>query len=70
MSQDDDNSAYIPLALHLASETFLEHPSRDVRLLVACCIADVFRVYAPEAPYKDMAQLKVRKQKFYPIFGK
>ncbi|KFM70523.1 Sister chromatid cohesion protein PDS5-like protein, partial [Stegodyphus mimosarum] len=56
MSQDDDNSAYIPLALHLASETFLEHRSRDVRLLVACCIADVFRVYAPEAPYKDITQ--------------
>lgn len=59
MSQDDDNSAYIPLAEHLVSETFLEHPSRDVQLLAACCIADVFRVFAPDAPYKDAAQLKV-----------
>lgn len=59
MSQEDDNSAYIPLALHLASETFLEHPSKDVRLLIACCIADVFRVFAPDAPYKDPEQLKV-----------
>ena len=59
MSQEDDNSAYIPLALHLASECFLEHPSKDVRLLIACCIADVFRVFAPDAPYKDPEQLKV-----------
>lgn len=59
MSQEDDNSAYIPLAIHLASECFLEHPSKDVRLLIACCIADVFRVFAPDAPYKDPEQLKV-----------
>ncbi|KAG8188316.1 hypothetical protein JTE90_008957 [Oedothorax gibbosus] len=58
MSQEEDNSAYIPLALYLASERFLEHRSPEVQLLVACCIADVFRVYAPEAPYKDVAQLK------------
>ncbi|CAG9131425.1 unnamed protein product [Plutella xylostella] len=49
---------YIPLALHLADELFLTHPSRDVQLLIACCIADVLRVYAPEAPYKDQEQVK------------
>ncbi|CAH0596949.1 unnamed protein product [Chrysodeixis includens] len=49
---------YIPLALHLADECFLTHPSRDVQLLIACCIADVLRVYAPEAPYKDQEQVK------------
>lgn len=49
---------YIPLALHLADEFFLTHHSRDVKLLIACCIADVLRVYAPEAPYKDQEQVK------------
>lgn len=49
---------YIPLALHLADDFFLTHPSRDVQLLIACCIADVLRVYAPEAPYKDQEQVK------------
>ncbi|CAK1543464.1 unnamed protein product [Leptosia nina] len=49
---------YIPLAIHLADEFFLSHPSRDVQLLIACCIADVLRVYAPEAPYKDQEQVK------------
>ncbi|KAG1710427.1 Sister chromatid cohesion protein PDS5 B [Nymphon striatum] len=58
LNQDDNNSEYIPLSLHLASDHFLEHSSKDVRLLIACCIADVFRVFAPEAPYKDSEQLK------------
>lgn len=58
MGQDDDNQDYIPLAIHLALDSFLDHSSKDVRLLIACCIADVFRVYAPDAPYKDPEHLK------------
>ena len=42
----------------IASDYFLEHPSRDVRLLVACAIADVFRVYAPNAPYQHPELIK------------
>ncbi|GLV36490.1 precocious dissociation of sisters 5 [Carabus blaptoides fortunei] len=60
-SMEQDEGAYqqyIPLALHLAEDQFLTHPSRDVQLLIACCIADVLRVYAPEAPYKDPEQVK------------
>lgn len=60
MGQDEGMyQAYIPLALHLADENFLQHPSRDVQLLIACCIADVLRIFAPEAPYKDVDQVKV-----------
>lgn len=60
MRQDDGiYQHFIPLAFHLAEDYFLEHPSRDVQLLIACCIADVLRVYAPEAPYKDQDQIKV-----------
>ena len=50
---------YVPLCLHLAEDGFLNHPSKDVKLLVACCIADILRIYAPEAPYKDQEQVKV-----------
>lgn len=46
--------------MHIADDFFLSYPSRDVQLLIACCIADVLRVYAPEAPYKDPGQVKVR----------
>jgi hypothetical protein len=55
----DDNEQYTGLALHVASDVYMEHSNKDVRLLVACCIADVFRIFAPEAPYKEQEQLKV-----------
>ncbi|UYV72678.1 PDS5A [Cordylochernes scorpioides] len=58
LSQEEDNSFIVPLSLYLATPFFLEHPNKDVRLLVACCIADIFRVFAPEAPYKDVDILK------------
>lgn len=57
-----DTSVYqpfIPLALRLAEDYYLMHSSKDVQLLVACCIADMLRVFAPEAPYKDAAQINV-----------
>ncbi|KAK7097021.1 sister chromatid cohesion protein PDS5 homolog A-like [Littorina saxatilis] len=54
----DDNEQFTNLALHLATEFYMEHASKDVRLLVACCVADVFRIFAPEAPYKEQDQLK------------
>lgn len=62
MGQDEENlSRYSPLALHLVKDFFLNHESKDVQLLVACCIADILRVYAPEAPFsfKEPNQIKV-----------
>lgn len=63
MDQDseEEKQQYLSLALHLASEFFLRNPNKDVRLLVACCLADIFRIYAPEAPYTSHDKLKVRK---------
>ena len=58
MSQEEDNSCYLSLAKFLATDYFLDHTSRDVRLLVACAIADVFRVYAPNAPYQEADLIK------------
>ncbi|RZF48923.1 hypothetical protein LSTR_LSTR003303 [Laodelphax striatellus] len=59
MGQDEEKyQQYIPLAIHLADEPFLSHTSRNVQLLIACCIADFLRVYAPDAPYKDPDQVK------------
>lgn len=62
MDQDseEEKQQYLALALHLASEFFLRNPNKDVRLLVACCLADIFRIYAPEAPYTSHDKLKVR----------
>ena len=47
------------MAIHISDDFFLSYSSRDVQLLVACCIADVLRIYAPEAPYKDQGHVKV-----------
>ncbi|KAK0152840.1 Sister chromatid cohesion protein PDS5 A [Merluccius polli] len=60
MDQDseEEKQQYLDLALHLASEFFLRNPNKDVRLLVACCLADIFRIYAPEAPYTSHDKLK------------
>lgn len=59
MGQDDENfTKYTPLALHLVKDFFVHHDSKDVQLLVGCCIADILRVFAPEAPYKEPGQIK------------
>ena len=61
LQQATDESTYVdytPLAIHLADDFFLNHASRDVQLLVACCIADILRIFAPDAPYKDPNQIK------------
>lgn len=67
MGQDEENlSRYTPLALHLVKDFFLNHESKDVQLLVACCIADILRIYAPEAPFslRQPNQIKVSNWKF------
>ncbi|KAL0598263.1 Sister chromatid cohesion protein PDS5-like protein B [Plecturocebus cupreus] len=63
MDQDseEEKELYLNLALHLASDFFLKHPDKDVRLLVACCLADIFRIYAPEAPYTSPDKLKANR---------
>ncbi|GAB0180334.1 sister chromatid cohesion protein PDS5 B [Grus japonensis] len=67
MDQDseEEKELYLNLALHLASDFFLKHPDKDVRLLVACCLADIFRIYAPEAPYTSPDKLKPKQFKVF-----
>jgi sister-chromatid-cohesion protein PDS5 len=42
----------------MALKVFVHTFFRDVQLLVACCIADILRIFAPEAPYKTAEQIK------------
>ncbi|KAL1508360.1 hypothetical protein AB1Y20_004470 [Prymnesium parvum] len=37
----------------LSSQKLLRHRDPDVRLLTACCLADLLRIYAPETPFDD-----------------
>lgn len=42
----------------LVSKRILSHQHKDVRLMACCCVVEMLRVYAPEAPFSDQ-QLKV-----------
>lgn len=43
----------------LISKSLLTHKDKSVKAYTACCVADVLRLYAPDAPYTDH-ELKVR----------
>lgn len=47
------------LAAVLIEKSILKHKSEEVRSVAACCIADLFRHFAPTPPYTEPAQLKV-----------
>jgi sister chromatid cohesion protein PDS5 len=44
--------------------TLTSHKDRYVKILVACCISDVLRLYAPDAPFNN-SQLKAIFQLFF-----
>ncbi|GJP49880.1 hypothetical protein CLOM_g9039 [Closterium sp. NIES-68] len=46
-------SALRPLAQALPAANFMRHRDRDVRVLLAFCISEVLRVFAPDPPYDD-----------------
>uniref|UniRef100_A0A915PRF6 SUEL-type lectin domain-containing protein n=1 Tax=Setaria digitata TaxID=48799 RepID=A0A915PRF6_9BILA len=49
---------YIDLMLHLTDSRFLSNKNKDVQLLLSCCIADLFRVFAPNSPVENSSVLK------------
>ncbi|XP_065319746.1 sister chromatid cohesion protein PDS5 homolog A-like isoform X2 [Gordionus sp. m RMFG-2023] len=58
LGQNDNVSCYENFALHIASEEFMNHSSKEAKLLVACIIVDIFRVFAPNPPYKEPYMIK------------
>ena len=60
-TEDLDDSLATPLSSLSAIlvEPFIQHhKTKEVRLLAACCIAELFRLFYPDPPY-DEDQLKV-----------
>lgn len=47
------------IAKEVASHQLLSHKDKGVRAYVACCIVDILRICAPNAPFTP-SQLKVR----------
>lgn len=56
-----DRHAFNRVAQDLASANLLGHKDKGVRAYVACCVVDILRLCAPDAPFKN-AQLKVRQR--------
>jgi sister-chromatid-cohesion protein PDS5 len=48
-----DRSFLLSIKDQLISHKLLLHKDRGVKILTACCLADIFRIYAPDAPFSD-----------------
>lgn len=46
-----DRSELLGLADQLAAPGLIKHMDKAVRILTACCIANILRLFAPDAPY-------------------
>ncbi|KAF2100638.1 hypothetical protein NA57DRAFT_36210 [Rhizodiscina lignyota] len=55
--EEVERESLIPPAKELATHNLLDHKDRGVRAWTACCLVDMFRLCAPDAPY-TATQLK------------
>uniref|UniRef100_F1KQH1 Sister chromatid cohesion protein PDS5 B n=1 Tax=Ascaris suum TaxID=6253 RepID=F1KQH1_ASCSU len=49
---------YASLMEHLSRSQLLNNPCKEVQILLACCIANLMRIFAPESPIGDPHLLK------------
>ena len=61
IDQDTQTPGLDNLAASLVLPGLLHGATEEVALLACCCLVDVLRLYAPDAPYSD-AQKLVRVQ--------
>lgn len=60
MAQEEaDRETLVPVAQELAHPNLLSHRDKGVKAYTALCIVEMFRLLAPDAPFKG-GQLKVR----------
>ena len=61
MEQDgNERDSFTKVAKDLASPNLLAHKDKGVKAWTACCLVDILRLCAPDAPYTGQ-QLKVSK---------
>ena len=60
--EDIPREAYTQVANELAHTNLLAHKDKGVRAYTACCVVDLLRLCAPEAPFSEK-QLKVINMK-------
>ncbi|GJQ10231.1 hypothetical protein GpartN1_g2022.t1 [Galdieria partita] len=59
--EESNNLAYA--AKYLCASFFLENKNQNIRILTACCLADILRLFAPETPFSE-DELKI----IFPFF--
>jgi sister-chromatid-cohesion protein PDS5 len=57
-----DTDSLVKVAKDVASHQLIQHKDKGVRAYTACCIVDILRLCAPDAPFTP-SQLKVREPK-------
>ena len=63
MEQDvDERASFLTVAKDLASPNLLAHKDKGVKALTTCCLVDILRLCAPDAPYTGQ-QLKASQYK-------
>lgn len=56
--EEEDRESFTAVAKELASHNLLAHKDKGVKAWTACCLVDILRLCAPDAPYTGQ-QLKV-----------
>jgi len=56
--EDVPREAYTLVAKELANANLLAHKDKGIRAFTACCLVDILRLCAPDAPFTEK-QLKV-----------
>eukprot|EP01041_Mallomonas_annulata_P003697 gene3697-7356_t len=57
------------ISAQLVSARILGHIDKEVTLLATCCIVDILRIYAPEAPYNDEQLCRIFESKISHLRG-
>lgn len=57
--EENERDSFTRVAKELASPNLLAHKDKGIRAWTACCLVDILRLCAPDAPYTGQ-QLKVR----------
>ena len=58
--EEKERDSFLKVAKDLASPNLLAHKDKGVKAWTACCLVDILRLCAPDAPYTAQ-QLKVRR---------
>lgn len=49
----DEKDKYLSVKNSLLSPTLMMHRYKAIKIYTACCLADIFRIFAPEAPFNN-----------------